>query len=386
MNNAKKTLRTLLLASVACGISLPASAEGGSMVVPEYIVTGGMPPSVPEAPKVTKANASEAVEANAQAVDVEEKASNTAHIDDEKNTLVREEMGEAGNMLKDAAASEQPVVSASLEDEIRDHERSRGVGARPKEEEPNPCSNPTQLCTITVNTGQLEMLKLSSLHMNRLVTPFSRPEIVTTDQDNFKHDITGNSIYFQPKDGSRSVLYLREKGTEDPVIQLAVTGSNVVPRQIALEFADGTYYRPNGQSRSQDDQEPSMTAPSVMQQVRAEFTKVAQMGVPDGFNLVHRSERLPEFCENHNGVTFSFKDGQKLSGADYDIYVGVVDNQTAYSVQLDETWCAAQSVMAVAFWEDVLLPAGHQSEVYVAARHQDQPTYSERKSLIKGGN
>ncbi|WP_336107893.1 TraK domain-containing protein, partial [Thalassospira sp. CH_XMU1420-2] len=226
----------------------------------------------------------------------------------------------------------------------------------------------------------------SNMHMNRLVTPFERPEIVTTDQAKFQHRITGNSIFFQPKGELRSVIYVREKGTEDPVIQLGIAGNNVVPRQIALEFGDGEYFRPHGGRKTSESSGMAMTASSVMQQVRAEFTKVAQMSVPDGFNIVQRAARLPEFCMNHNGVTFSFKGGQKLSGADYDIYVGLVDNQTPSNVQLDETWCATEDVIAVAFWEDVLLPPGHQSEVYVAARHQEQPTYNERRSLLRGGN
>ena len=378
MNNVKKSFRTVLLMGAACLAAPTALADSiedpGALAVPEYILAGEMPPAkAKEAPEEGEQSAvppAPEEEGEAEAVAVSDTPA-MANVEDP-------EQGDEEPAKLDTTAS------ASLEDEIRDYELSRGTGQKPDEDPAKPCSDATKICTLKVNVGELQMLQLSSLHMNRLITPFTDPEIITTDQEKFTHDVRGNSIYFQPVDDSRSLLYIRETGPEDPVMQLAIAGQGVVPRQIALEFSDGTHFPPNGSKNRRDNGEMDMAASSIMQQVRAEFTTVAQMGIPDGFTLVSRNAALPEFCVNHNGAQFTFAGGQKLSGADYDIFVGIVSNQTASDIRLDETWCSSESVMAVAFWEDVLLSPGHESEVYVAARQLSQPTYNERKSLIRG--
>lgn len=381
MNNVNKSIRTALLLGVACMATQSAVAQSieddGALSVPSYIVDGAIPPTkspaVPSAPQPMK---------------VQEEASEVALEEDEQNAaetvVASQAAAEEASAQSDEGVELDSVASASLEEEIREYEHSRGTGQRTGAESDKPCADPTKICRLQVNAGELEMLRLSSLHMNRLITPFSSPEIITTDLANFSHDVRGSSIYFQPNENTRSVLFIREKGLEDPVIQLGITGENVIPRQIALEFSEDTHFLPHGSGKSTDGTGMQMTAASIMQQVRSEFTTVAQMGIPDGFTLVSRTAALPEFCMNHNGARFSFAGGQKLSGADYDIYVGIVSNQTASEIHLDETWCSTESVMAVAFWEDVLLLPGHESEVYVAARQQSQSTYNERKSLIKG--
>lgn len=394
MKNFKQSFRTSLFvgcAYLATNVAYAGNIEDpGALAVPEYILSGEMPSKsrTPNAKTVTHSRTSMSEDA------VQENAASATELQPGPQRKSDPEIVSQTNIKID---EETPVPnaephksnqnpSATLEEEIRDYERSRpqGVGQKLAEEPVKPCSDPTKICTLQVSVGELQMLQLSSLHMNRLITPFSDPEIITTDQDNFSFDVRGSSIYFQPIENSRSLLYLRERDTEDPVMQLAIAGQGVVPRQISLEFADKQYFRPHGSRIADDDSHLAMSAPSIMQQVRAEFTTIAQMGIPDGFNLVSHTETIPEFCVNHNGAQFSFSEGQKLSGADYDIYVGVVSNQTAADIRLDETWCASEAVMAVAFWEDVLLLPGHESEVYVAVRQQSQPTYNERKSLVKG--
>jgi conjugal transfer pilus assembly protein TraK len=302
-----------------------------------------------------------------------------------------------------SGASEDVPGADSPEDEISDAELAKRAMFTPKkgdmedvetelrEKEAElasdpakvgPCADATKICTITVSPGRLEMLQLSSQHANRVITPFKDPEYAPKlDDSKASISISGSSLYIQPAENERIVMYVREKGTEQPVLQLGVLGARVIPRQIALEMEYGDDYLP---SSSINQGLTDLAALPVFQEIREQFTDLAQLNVPDGFTVSNKGEPIGHFCQNRAGVVFDYQSGQTLTGSGYDIFVVRANNNSQSPVQLDETWCASSRVLAVAFWPEILVEPGEASEVYIAARRPAKPGRAKRHSLIGG--
>jgi conjugal transfer pilus assembly protein TraK len=293
-----------------------------------------------------------------------------------------------------SGASEDVPGADSPEDEISDAELAKRAMFTPKkgdmedvetelrEKEAElasdpakvgPCADATKICTITVSPGRLEMLQLSSQHANRVITPFKDPEYAPKlDDSKASISISGSSLYIQPAENERIVMYVREKGSEQPVLQLGVLGARVIPRHDYLP------------SSSINQGLTDLAALPVFQEIREQFTDLAQLNVPDGFTVSNKGEPIGHFCQNRAGVVFDYQSGQTLTGSGYDIFVVRANNNSQSPVQLDETWCASSRVLAVAFWPEILVEPGEASEVYIAARRPAKPGRAKRHSLIGG--
>ena len=90
--------------------------------------------------------------------------------------------------------------------------------------------------TIVIAPGETKALIVSAGNVNRIVTPFAQPDIVTTSPDQF--EVRQNVVYAAPAMGEPVTLYLTEQGDEATAISLILMPRlNVASREFRLELA-----------------------------------------------------------------------------------------------------------------------------------------------------
>ena len=124
-------------------------------------------------------------------------------------------------------AVELPAVPASVD--------PRGRGSK----------GPLAAGTVSIAPGETKALVVSAGNVNRIVTPFNQPDIVTTSPDQFT--VRQNVVYAAPAAGDPLTLYITEKGDETRAISLILMPQvNVASREFRLVMAGSGTAVPRG--------------------------------------------------------------------------------------------------------------------------------------------
>lgn len=231
---------------------------------------------------------------------------------------------------------------------------------------------------ITVRSGETQLIAVATGHLNRIVTPFSEPEVVTTSDA--KYRISGNVVYVAATQSS--TLFVTRKGDESVAIGLGLVPKRIPPREITLKL-EGQDPLSMVAGRSTKAERWERNQPFV-ETVRGVMRDMALGQVPPGYAMrtLSRSDTIPR-CAGPAGMSFSFTDGQVVSGNSLEVLVGVVSSQAPEPVELQESWCATPDVVAVAYWPFNLIGSGEATEVYVVRRPGlHVPAASLRPSLL----
>ena len=88
---------------------------------------------------------------------------------------------------------------------------------------------------LQMSPGQQQPVTLSRLHLNRIVTPFSAPQIRTIDQADIR--IEGSVIYLSSQQEEPFVVYITPHDSESHALSLLVTLLDVPPKEIQLNLS-----------------------------------------------------------------------------------------------------------------------------------------------------
>ena len=240
--------------------------------------------------------------------------------------------------------------------------------------------------TIIIAPGETKALIVSAGNVNRIVTPFVQPDIVTTSPDQF--EVRQNVVYAAPAMGEPVTLYLTEQGDEATAISLILMPRlNVASREFRLELA-GTAGRQRlaGSIKQASDWERDQPFEATLSDLVA---RLAAGGVPQGYDLATTVEiAAAPRCTARSPFRVEFDRGQHLTGGQLEAWVGVVTNSGGSPAEFDETACATSGeVAAVALWPSPRLPAGGQAEIYVVRRiPPPEERGLPRPSLIEAGH
>ncbi|WP_207461833.1 type-F conjugative transfer system secretin TraK [Azospirillum sp. SYSU D00513] len=244
---------------------------------------------------------------------------------------------------------------------------------------------------ISMKPGTTELVAVAEGHLNRIVTPFAEPSVVTTSDA--KTRISGNVVYVSTT--SPATIYITPKGDESVALPLALVPRRIPPREIKLEMSQsagwgltyasmgggsvgGAYAARNKKAEKWEENQP------YVETLRAIFRDVALGKVPSGYQMreVGAREAVPH-CDAPGGVSFRFDGGQVLQGGHLDVAIGIVTNKTGQTIELSEPWCAGADVAGVAFWPANVLQPGQSTEVFVVRRPmQETDTDTRRPSLL----
>ena len=265
-------------------------------------------------------------------------------------------------------AVELPAVPASVD--------PRGRGSK----------SPLAAGTVSIAPGETKALVVSAGNVNRIVTPFSQPDIVTTSPDQFT--VRQNVVYAAPAAGDPLTLYITEKGDETRAISLILLPQvNVASREFRLVMAgSGTGLpRSTGSVQKAAAWEQSQPFEVTLTDLMA---GLAAGSVPQGYDLAMAADpAAAPRCAAPAPFRIDFDQSQLLTGGQLEAWVGMVANAGGTAAELSETACATTpEVVAVAIWPSPRLQPGERAEIYVVRRVTAAAARQPRPSLLEVGH
>jgi len=240
-----------------------------------------------------------------------------------------------------------------------------------------PLSVTNDASNIVVVPGITEIVPAALGHLNRIVTPFAHPQIKTTSSALTRVD--GNVAYVAPKTLTPVALYLTEKGDESIAISITLVPRRIPPREIRLRFGPtggGGTMPIAATAKKWEESYP------YEKTVRNLLVSVARGEIPSGYNLDGKPRNARPFIDPESarqGIRFDFSRAQLVSGAHFELLIGIARNVGKNIVELREPWLAADGVAAVAFWPNNMLEPGRSTEAYVLYKRGTRNADSSRK-------
>lgn len=247
--------------------------------------------------------------------------------------------------------------------------------------------------TVLVKRGVNEMIPVAVNHVNRIVTPYAHPDVVTADLSSSDGSggcgaicVKQNVVYVAPKELYPVTLFITEKGSQARAISITLVPRRIPPREVFLSFDDkapnGELFAYNGPVDDKKAEQWEESQPFV-ETVTDSFRQIALGSIPRGysFHKVPAGVRLPA-CEQA-GLSFSFANGQYITGHHLIIYVGTARNVSDHPVEFREPVCGQWDVAAVSAWPRSVLSPNESTEVYVALQpNRRRNTRTRRPSLL----
>lgn len=235
--------------------------------------------------------------------------------------------------------------------------------------------------TIVMRRGVNQIIPAAIYHLNRIVTPFIKPIVKTGT--GAEVSVEDNVIYVTTADTAPVTLFIYEEGNQDIALNLTLVPRRIPAREVFLDLEDGVMAlngRGNAKAESWEKSQP------YVETIRAVFRGLALGDLPQGYSLSkYPTSRATPNC-SMDGLNFSFKNGQLLSGHSLQVSVGIVQNTTSRPIEIREAVCGGWEVAAVAAWPNNMLEPGQRSEIYVAERLQRTTKSTSKRPSLLGGN
>lgn len=285
----------------------------------------------------------------------------------------------SGLLLQAASvyASDIPVVPAKILAEAR--------GQAPA----STLSGINENSVLTMTPGVNEVIPVAVNHPNRIVTPFSTPEVTSTtlagpsaDGDCSEVCIKDNVVYVATAKEHPVTMFITEKGSEAQALSVTMVPRRIPPREVFLKLDDATMFN-NHTLYGNKKAEVWERSQPYLETIRTIFRGLALGDIPQGYSLgkTPRSVELPR-CD-HPGLEVDFSKGQFMSGHSINVFVGVATNTSSLPVEFKESWCGSWETAAAAVWPRNLLMPGEKTEVFVATKQKRPGTAtSKRRSLL----
>ena len=233
--------------------------------------------------------------------------------------------------------------------------------------------------TITVQEGTTEVITISRGYLNRIVTPFENPKLVTVNTIQFQKE--GNSIFLSATgEAPVGVHIMSNDPTDTRNISLALVPRPIPPRTIELRW-------PNQVA------DPVVARITAQRAVRWEESQPYVDGIMEMFALIARGEVPPGYALSPaaDGMTcripgLAMSVGQRLTGSHLSVYVLRASNPGPSGIEiLQHGGCASSRVLAVAPWPNAYLAPGESTELYVAVSNapDPEPVNNLRPSLLQ---
>ncbi|EKD3994703.1 type-F conjugative transfer system secretin TraK [Salmonella enterica] len=242
---------------------------------------------------------------------------------------------------------------------------------------------------LTMKPGVSQIIPIAVGHPNRIVTPFSNPEIVSTSltgaTDNGQCGevcIKENVVYVATDKQYPVTMFITEKGSEAQALSLTMVPRRIPPREVFLKLDGGvgiTGAFANTKAETWEQSQP------YVETIRSVFRKIALGEVPQGYTLnrIPAGAAVPSCA--HPGVKVDFSKGQYMMGHHLNVFIGVALNVSDQPIEFKEALCGSWDVAAVTTWPLNVLEPGQKTEIYVAKKQKRglAPT-SKRPSLLGG--
>lgn len=234
--------------------------------------------------------------------------------------------------------------------------------------------------TLTMKPGVNELVPVAIGHLNRIVTPFDEPQVITTSDATT--EVRDNVVYVATSSEAPVTMFITDKGSEAQALSITLLPRKIPPREVALKMEGGLLVprATNARAQKWEQSQPYVDT------VRSVFRMMALGEVPQGYTMNEMPAGIALPRCNHPGIVFDFANGQMLMGHHLTVQVGVAKNISNEPIEIKESACGNWDVAAVAVWPNNVLEPGQLTEIYVAKKQKRgaAPT-SKRPSLLGVG-
>ena len=217
--------------------------------------------------------------------------------------------------------------------------------------------------TIKPKPGRTENVVIAKGKLNRIVTPYAEPKVLTVD--NVETKIDGSVVYIATDSETPVSLFVSDTETGRATSLQLLPRDMGTPVEIRIEQ---DLARTNGAeaASSRTDTFARQDSPYVTE-IKAMMQSMGKQQMPQGFTFEEMTNEIRSLSVCH-GANLSFMPGQLLSGHDSRIVVMIAENNGSTTHVFEEAYCATEDVMAVAAWPKVRLAPGDKTEVYILMR------------------
>ncbi|MEC4747580.1 type-F conjugative transfer system secretin TraK [Methylomicrobium sp. Wu6] len=217
--------------------------------------------------------------------------------------------------------------------------------------------------TIKPKPGRTESVIVAKGKLNRIVTPYAEPKVLTVD--NVETKIDGSAVYIATDSETPVSMFISDAETGDAALLQLSPQELITPVEIRIE-ADASKAAQVEVGSSKTDRLFRQDSPYI-NEVKAVMQNLGKQQIPQGFTLEEVTDELrgKAFCHDPN---LTYWAGQLLSGHDSRIVVLIGQNNGNATVIFEEAFCASEDTMAVAAWPKVRLEPGEKTEIYLLLR------------------
>lgn len=233
--------------------------------------------------------------------------------------------------------------------------------------------------TLEVLPGTTELVRIARNYLNRLITPFEDPKLLTVNPVEVRKE--GSSIYLTTSSEKPVGVHILPNDPEDTrSISLTLIPARIPPKTIQLKWGEhkAASAIPISSARAKRWEQSSAYEEKLLE--LAEI--VARGEVPEGYSLSEAPESLS--CALP-GVQFFV--GQRLTGSRFSVFVLRATNVGRSTIEiLSHAGCSFPGVALVAPWPQAYLEPNASTEIYVAVVNEafePQPRGQLRPSLLE---
>jgi conjugal transfer pilus assembly protein TraK len=238
--------------------------------------------------------------------------------------------------------------------------------------------------TVTVSPGSNAVLEVAIDHLNRIVTPFSRPSVRTVS--GVSTEVDGPVLYVATASEAPATLYITDADDARTTIGLTIAPRRVPPREIrlvvpgvkpaqatALGTADAALAAPLSSESAQSGhwRQPQPYIAELTQALRT----LALGEVPSGYTARRPRASDAVACSVHG---LKAKTERVLDGGVLTLLRVSLRNTAGAPLSIDETSCRLRAgsgrgaIAALALWPLSRLPAGAETGLLLALRRDDR--------------
>lgn len=216
--------------------------------------------------------------------------------------------------------------------------------------------------TIKPKPGRTESVIIAKGKLNRIVTPYAEPKVLTVD--NVETKIDGSAIYIATDSESPVSMFISDSESGSAASLQLSPQELVMPVEIRIEGDPKANAGEAGSSKN--DRLFRQDSPYITE-VKSIMQNLGKQQIPQGFTLEGLTDELRAMTFCHDpGLTYW--PGQLLSGHDSRIVVLIAQNNGLVATTFEESFCAGENTMAVAAWPKVRLEPGEKTEIYLLLR------------------
>lgn len=240
---------------------------------------------------------------------------------------------------------------------------------------------------VVVTNGTNTLIPISKGQINRIVTPFDKPQVQTVSTA----EITpvGNVIYVTTQSEQPVTMYVTPDDDESVAISLTLLPQSVPPIQANLIIANSVQGNSggktststmnySGQAKKWERSQPYMDT------LRELMRDMALGKLPRGysFNALSTGDKVPACAQP--SVSFDFSKSQLIEGHEFRVFVATAENISSSTIEFDHASCTHPNRAAVSAWPDEILEPGQKTEVFIVTRvNTEVPQSSTRPSLLQ---